>query len=643
LSVATWMTDPIIGKQLANFLIQKVIGRGGTATVYLGLDVVLNRPVAVKVIHQFYRDNPVYTRRMERESQMIATWRHPNIVQVYYADFKHEIPYFVMEFVDGPDLRDIIDRFKNESQMMPIDDVLRIGDKLASALDFAHSQGVIHRDIKPSNVMVSHSGSILLTDFGLALEMTKGTLGEAFGTPHYMAPEQANQASDAAPTSDLYSLGVILFEMLTGALPFDADAVAGILIKSLTGELPKATSINDQLPIEINSVFGKALSRDTDKRYDSARDLMGAIRKVFNKIDDGREPSLEILVAQLVDNDVDILTSEARYTLAGHLVSGVKRSKRLNDLVDHQQTENDAESFRDFRTPTQVDPPLVAVGIETIPSKQLTILSKLMIWVIGLTLVLGIGGLIAWLSLGASFAGSNQTDSSSILVTPAATSIVQREVALDEKPTDDPETPVPPVVQVTEKSAESLPSPIPVIVVKTATLEPEPTQIGEVEVETSPTLQETVEVEPTVTSIPEPIPTRINEPDLIFIYSTQFAAYLYNPTDKDIDVSLLAFTALDEQGQEADWTFGARFWANTKLQAGFCNALEVGVVDRSSLRDPRCKGFNWINQPGSSSSALFWWPRPDENINSFGVFWGGELVRVCDTDANVCRIKLPDF
>ena len=153
--------DPLIGQQLANFRLERVIGRGGMATVYYARDVKLNRPVAVKVIDARYRGNPSYADRFIRESQVVATWRHPNILQVYYADDETELYYFVMEYVNGLDLRGLIDQYIEDNAAMPYEDILRIGFAVSDALDYAHTRGVIHRDVKPSNVMVSFDGRVL--------------------------------------------------------------------------------------------------------------------------------------------------------------------------------------------------------------------------------------------------------------------------------------------------------------------------------------------------------------------------------------------------------------------------------------------------------------------------------------------------
>src|SRR5258706_6440857 len=218
----THMTDdPLIGRQLANFRLERVLGRGGMAQVYYGMDVKLHRPVAVKVIDARFRDNPTYAKRFVHEAQSVAMWRQENIAQVYYADEEGDLYYFVMEYIDGLDLGKLLSQYTAKGELMALTDVLRIGRAVASALDYAHGKKVVHRDVKPSNVIVSRDERVVLTDFGLALDVQQGSVGEAFGSAHYIAPEQDRRSSDAIPQSDLYSLGILLYVMLTGAVPFD--------------------------------------------------------------------------------------------------------------------------------------------------------------------------------------------------------------------------------------------------------------------------------------------------------------------------------------------------------------------------------------------------------------------------------------
>ncbi len=273
--------DPLIGSQLANFRLDRLIGRGGMAVVYLGWDVKLERPVAVKVIDARYRDDPSYAERFVREARAVASWRHENIIQIYYADDEDGLYYFVMECVEGQDLGEVLSQYRVEDGLMPHDQVLRIGRAIASALDYAHEQQVIHRDVKPANVIIADDGRVVLTDFGLAMDVQQGSLGEVFGSSRYIAPEQAHHSADAVPQSDLYSLGVILYEMLTGAVPFDDPSPTAVALQHVTLPPPPPREINPDLSDEVEAVLLKMLSKSPDQRYQTGAELIEALDKAL--------------------------------------------------------------------------------------------------------------------------------------------------------------------------------------------------------------------------------------------------------------------------------------------------------------------------------------------------------------------------
>lgn len=275
------MQDSLIGRQLANFRVESVLGRGGMGQVYYGWDVKLLRPVAIKVIDNRFRTDQDYVQRFITEARVVATWRHENIIQVYYAGEEEDLYYFVMEYIAGKSLGDVLAECTRTGILLPRNEVLRIGRSIARALDYAHRQGVIHRDVKPQNVLIAKDGRVVLTDFGLALHIDKGSRGEVFGTAHYIAPEQARRSADAVPQSDLYALGVILFEMLTGTVPFDDPSPTSVALQHLTQEPPLPSTINPAINIETEKVLIKALSKSPDQRYSTGKALIDALEKVI--------------------------------------------------------------------------------------------------------------------------------------------------------------------------------------------------------------------------------------------------------------------------------------------------------------------------------------------------------------------------
>lgn len=269
----------IIGQRLGNYLVQEPLGRGGMARVYKGLDTTLKRPVALKVIEESLRSSATYAQRFEREAQAVANLRHPNIVNVFYFGSHDNLYYLVMEYIDGTDLDAIMRNYAENGELMPYADVMRILEAIASALDYAHGQGVIHRDVKPSNIILERTGRPVLTDFGLALKVSEGTIGDTFGTPHYISPEQARNSANAVSQSDIYSLGIVAYELLTGALPFDDPSPTALAMQHLMAAVPSPRIFNPNLAPQVEEVLLKVLAKTPEERYPNGQAFCAALRQ----------------------------------------------------------------------------------------------------------------------------------------------------------------------------------------------------------------------------------------------------------------------------------------------------------------------------------------------------------------------------
>ncbi len=260
--------------------IEQKIGEGGMATVYRGLDRRLNRRVAIKVLHSHYVHDPDFLRRFEHEAKAAANLSHSNAVSVYDTGQDGDTYYIVMEYIDGVDLKTLI----NREAPLSIARAIAITEAIAQGLEAAHHIGLIHRDIKPQNILVTPDGHVRITDFGIAkshLSTAQTQTGMTFGTADYISPEQA-QGQQATPQSDIYSLGVTIYEMLAGRLPYTGDSPVSVAMKHVSAPLPPLRSLNPQVPANLEHIILKALSKEPSARPASAREFAEALRNYRN-------------------------------------------------------------------------------------------------------------------------------------------------------------------------------------------------------------------------------------------------------------------------------------------------------------------------------------------------------------------------
>jgi serine/threonine protein kinase len=271
-------TDDFIGTQFDEYLLEELMGEGGMARVYRGRDVYLQRYAAIKVIIPTFRKEKDYLDRFEREALAIARLDHPHVVRLYRYGESKGMLYMAMQFIEGMDLGSVLQSYSQSDEYIEYDEAIRLIGEIGEALDYIHSQGIIHRDLKSSNIMLDKTGRAFLTDFGLVLMTDLGTRGEIFGSPHYLAPEQAISSAKAVPQSDLYSLGVIAYEMFTGKLPFDAEEPLDIAMLHMTQEPPLPRSLRSELSVDLEAVLLKALAKKPEDRYPSGTQLAAAVQ-----------------------------------------------------------------------------------------------------------------------------------------------------------------------------------------------------------------------------------------------------------------------------------------------------------------------------------------------------------------------------
>ena len=269
----------LVGKTLGKYRVVARLGGGGFAEVFKAYQPGLDRHVAIKILQSHVAAQQDSASRFEREAVAVARLRHPNIVQVHDFDALGEMRYMVMEFIDGPDLHSELDERRAKNQPFSLLEITRIFDALTGAVDYAHTQGIVHHDLKPDNVMITPDGQVVLTDFGVAQmkHLAQHTVaGTVSGTPAYMAPEQARgERGDAR--SDIYSLGIMLYEMVTGRTPFQAENVITLITMHIKELPPPPSTIKSDVPDAVERIILKALEKKPEARYQTAGELGAAL------------------------------------------------------------------------------------------------------------------------------------------------------------------------------------------------------------------------------------------------------------------------------------------------------------------------------------------------------------------------------
>jgi eukaryotic-like serine/threonine-protein kinase len=298
----------INGKRISGrYKIMDMIGGGGMANVYLVHDMILDRDVALKMLRLDFANDEEFIRRFHREAQSATSLAHPNIVSIYDVGEEDGLYYIVMEYVEGQTLKQYI----QQHAPLRVDEALEIMKQLTSAISHAHQNHIVHRDIKPHNILVDRNGNVKITDFGIAMALSATSITQTnsvLGSVHYLSPEQARGGA-ANKKSDIYSLGIVLFELLTGRLPFSGESAVSIALKHLQSETPSPKRWNPTLPQSVENIVLKATAKDPFHRYNSVEELEEDLYTALdpNRID---EEKFSIPLDDEATKAIPVITSE---------------------------------------------------------------------------------------------------------------------------------------------------------------------------------------------------------------------------------------------------------------------------------------------------------------------------------------------
>lgn len=411
------------------YRLDQKIGEGGMAVVYHGQDLLLNRQVAVKILREQYASDASFLKRFEREGQLAAGMSHPNIVSVYDVGNEQGLHYIVMEHIRGPNLKELI----RKQGPFSVDGAVFIIAQVASALDYAHQRSLVHRDIKPQNILVDREGNAKVVDFGIAKGLQDANLTEAgtgMGTVHYVSPEQA-RGEQATPASDLYSTGIVLYEMLTRSLPFNADTPVGVAMQHVNTAPPSPTSLNPEIPKPVEGIILRAIAKNPADRFPTGAALETALRHW-----DDRSP---------------VRTETVAYAPQPRQAAQPTRTRSNTDRRPPPQTQR--------RRPARQYPPPPPPAARRDEVGCIT-------WLIGAALIVGvIGFLVLAFQFGPELFGSaNDTQNQDIEPTPT-----EQVAIVEPTPTETPQ----PATPTPEPEATATPPPTATVPPPTATPEPE--------------------------------------------------------------------------------------------------------------------------------------------------------------------------
>jgi eukaryotic-like serine/threonine-protein kinase len=339
----------MIGKRISGrYKILEMIGGGGMANVYLAHDMILDRDVAVKVLRLDFANSEEFIRRFHREAQSATSLAHPNIVSIYDVGEEESIYYIVMEHVNGQTLKQYIQM----NSPVPIEEALLIMEQITSAISHAHQNHIIHRDIKPQNILLDQRGNVKITDFGIAMALSATSITQTnsvLGSVHYLSPEQA-RGGVANHQSDIYSLGIVMFELLTGRLPFSGESAVSIALKHLQSETPSLRRWNPNIPQSVENIVLKATAKDPFHRYESVEAMEADIR---TSLDPSRadEPKFTIPFDDDMTKAIPIITEDKPFSNLDETIIHDNELKKHTDVVDNEPDIKEKKKKKSKKVP----------------------------------------------------------------------------------------------------------------------------------------------------------------------------------------------------------------------------------------------------------------------------------------------------
>jgi serine/threonine protein kinase len=592
--------DSILGRQIDEYRIEKLLGKGGMARVYQGIDVNLQRKVAIKVIDTPYQTDSDYLTRFKLEAQAIAQLEHPHIVRLYrYGDWDGML-YMAMQYVEGVDLHAVLSSYREAGEFIEFENASRILRDICEALDYVHQHGVIHRDIKPSNIMISADDRAILADFGLALLRNLGTRGEILGSPDYIAPEQAISSANAVPQSDLYAVGALLYEMMTGQLPFSAENPYELAMMHVSETPPRPSALRPDIGTELEVVILKAMAKEPADRYPTGRTLADALDHALG----------------LGEDDLDALTPAATHVSMFQRVQSSAETMSL-PLVPAAVSPSPGRA--------QPEPPAVVSHSGGPPPTNKPSAPRLPI-------VLGVGGIMLALVLCCSIMGG-------IWIFDR----VRSESADDGQPAAAATT-----VPLSTKEANETVSPSStesggVLDLLTATdsietvLLPSPTEAAETPL---PTSGETPTLTSSFTPTPEP-PILDGSENVLMVYDDN-EVWVINQSNTPLSLFSVNFKRVSDRG-EVTAEFAAEIWGLVASKPISALPPEgcFGVFVDSFTQPAECTSI-WGYVQASTNSGLgrqFW--RYTNGSNEFQVFQNDKVIQTCMIADGRCEFQLP--